>query len=308
MPKRRHALSALSNTTRHLFRRSTSALSRRQLLAKILRERLNRLRQSRLRRLQNNRRKKITHELQEFIKFLKTEKIDKAVIQDFRELSHYAYIFDIEHYKTQLESKEREALRSLGDVILHYCTSGSQRGIDPSHLFDTTNYLTKNPEVAEKRINPMVHFFNHGIHANRLSMDDIHFMRKMANIKRPDPSAIKRIEEDPNPEKIGVFLHIFYPELAKTIANHLRNIPRDIDVYVSTTKEAVQDLHKIFSQVENCRKADVRCFQNTGRDVAPFIVGFGDQILQYEIILKLHSKKARTAQHSMAGFFTAWTI
>ena len=302
MPKRRHALSALSNTTRHLFRRSTSALSRRQLLAKILRERLNRLRQRRAPRAQNNRRKKITHELQEFIKFLKTKKIDKAVIQDFRELSHYAYIFDIEHYKSQLESKEREALRSLGDVILHYCTSGSQRGIDPSHLFDTTNYLTKNPEVAEKRINPMVHFFNHGIHSNRLSMDDIHFMRKMANIKRPDPSAIKQIEEDPNPEKIGVFLHIFYPELAKTIANYLRNIPRDIDVYVSTTKEAVQDLHKIFSQVENCRKADVRCFQNTGRDVAPFIVGFGDQILQYEIILKLHSKKS---PHSSAlnGWF-----
>ena len=196
MPKRRHALSALSHTTRHLFRRSTSALSRRQLLAKMLRERLNRLRQRRAPRAQNNRRKKITPELQEFIKGLKTSKIDKAVIQDFRELSHYAYIFDIEHYKRQLESEEKEALHNLGDVILHYCTSGSQRGIDPSHLFDTTNYLTKNPKIAERGINPMVHFFNRGIHRNRLSMDDIHFMRKMADIKRPDPSATKQAKEE----------------------------------------------------------------------------------------------------------------
>ena len=302
MPKRRHALSALSNTTRHLFRRSASALSQRELLTKMLRERLNQLRQRRPARPQNNRRKKITPELQEFIKNLKTKKIDKAIIKDFRELSHYAYVFDIEHYKSQLEREERETLHNLGDIILHYCTSGSQRGIDPSHLFDTTNYLTKNPKIAERGINPMVHFFNRGIHRNRLSMDDIHFMRKMADIKRPDPSATKQAKEELKQKKIGVFLHIFYPELAKTIANYLGNIPCEIDVYISTTKEAVQSLQDIFGKIKNCRKVDVRCFQNTGRDVAPFLIGFGEQILQYEIILKLHSKKS---PHSSAlnGWF-----
>ena len=100
MPKRRHALSALSNTTRHLFRRSASALSRRELLTKMLRERLNQLRQRRPPKPHNNRRKKITSELQEFIKTLKTKKFDKSIIKDFRELSHYAYVFDIKHYKS----------------------------------------------------------------------------------------------------------------------------------------------------------------------------------------------------------------
>ena len=302
MSKQRLPLSALSKTTRKLLKRAASALDRRQLLNKPLRKQLDRLKKYRLPKPENNRRKKITPELQGFIKALQAQKINRRIIRDFREIAHYAYVFDVEHYKSQLNPKETEGIHTLGDAILHYCTSGSKKGINPSHLFDTTNYLTKNPEIAEKEINPLVHFFNQGIHRNQLSMDDIHFMRKIADIKRPDPSATNQIKEDLKSKKVGVFLHVFYPNLAKIIAPYLENIPCKIDIYVSTKEKAVQELHNIFSNIDNCEKAEVRSFQNTGRDVAPFLVGFGERILQYDIILKLHSKRS---PHSSAlnGWF-----
>ena len=302
MPKRRHPLHRFSRTTRQLLKHSASVLGNRRVLPKALRNRLNRMGRSSPQNPADNRRKKTSAELQSYIKGLQDNEVNKKIIRDFRELAHYAYVFDIEHYKSQLEPKEADALHSIGDIIFHYCSSGSQTGIDPSELFDTDNYFSKYPDIKASGLNPMVHFFKFGIHENRYSMDDIHFMRKMADIKRPDKSAIEDIEESLKTKSIGVFLHIFYPELAETIAAYLENIPGDIDIFISTKEESVQALQNTFQRISNAKKVDVRHFKNIGRDVAPFIIGFGDQILKYDLILKLHSKKSPHS-NALSGWF-----
>ncbi|WP_226409654.1 rhamnan synthesis F family protein [Synechococcus sp. MU1625] len=302
MPKQRHSLSALSNTARQLLKASASALGEQRILPKALRKRLIRLWQPVPSSPPENRRKRTSPELQDYIKDLQNNKAEKQIIRDFRELAHYAYAFDIEHYKSQLEPNIANTLQSIGDVIFHYCSSGSNNGIDPSKLFDTDNYFSKYPDIKESGLNPMVHFFKFGIHENRYSMDDIHYMRKMADIKRPDADAINQTKEDLHTKKIGVFLHVFYPELAETIAAYLENIPCRIDIFISTTKDATQALQDIFGRVNNAQKVEVRHFKNIGRDVAPFIVGFGDQILNYELILKLHSKKSPHS-NALSGWF-----
>ena len=302
MPKPRHPLSTLSTKTRQLFRHSAAAIGRRRLLPKALRKRLNRLRQPTATSLPDNRRKRTTPELQAYIKQLQDQQTEKKIIRDFRELAHYAYVFDTEFYKSQLDPKEADSLHNIGDVILHYCTSGSRKGIDPSNLFDTDNYFSKYPDIKESGLNPMVHFFKFGIHENRYSMDDIHFMRKMADIKRPNPSSLNKTKEDLKTKKIGVFLHIFYPELAETIASYLNNIPSKIDIFISTKEDSVQTLKSAFERIGNAQKVEVRHFSNVGRDVAPFIVGFGDEILNYDLILKLHSKKSPHS-NALSGWF-----
>ena len=302
MPKQRHPLSTLSNRTRQLFNHSAAAIGRRRLLPKALRRRLIRLGQPAAIPPPDNRRKKTTPELQEYIKGLQEQETEKKIIRDFRELAHYAYVFDSEFYKSQLERKEADSLQSIGDVILHYCTSGCRNGIDPSDLFDTDNYFSKYPDIKESGLNPMVHFFKFGIHENRYSMDDIHFMRKMADIKRPDPSTISKIKDGLKTKKVGVFLHIFYPELAETIATYLKNIPCNIDIFVSTKEESVQTLKSVFGRISNAQRVEVRHFRNIGRDVAPFIIGFGSEILNYDLILKLHSKKSPHS-NALSGWF-----
>ena len=302
MPKQRHPLSALSKTIRQLLRHSASGKGRHKILPKSLRKQLNRLGQTKRQTPANNRRKKTTPELQEYIKTLQNKEISKRIIRDFRELAHYAYVFDIEHYKSQLETEEADQIQSIGDVILHYCTSGSMQGIDPSNLFDTDNYFSKYPDVKESGLNPMVHCFKFGMNESRYSMDNIHFMRKMADIKKPEAGDLDATKEDLKRKKVGVFLHIFYPELGKTIAAYLKNIPCSIDVFISTRKDSVEALQSTFAQVDNARTIEVRHFSNIGRDVAPFIVGFRDQILNYDYILKLHSKKSPHS-NALSGWF-----
>ena len=229
MPKQRHPLSALSKNTWQLLKRSAAAMGRQKILPKPLRKQLNRLGQTKRQSPPNNRRKKTTPELQEYIKNLQNKEISKKIIRDFRELAHYAYVFDIEHYKSQLETEEADQIQSIGDVILHYCTSGSRQGIDPSNLFDTDNYFSKYPDVKASGLNPMVHCFKFGMNENRYSMDNIHFMRKMADIKKPEAGNLDATKEDLKSKKVGVFLHIFYPELGETIAAYLKNIPCNIE-------------------------------------------------------------------------------
>ena len=302
MPKPRPPLSALSKRTRQLLRRSVSALGSQRILPKGLRKRLNLLGQPAAKSPPDNRRKRTTPELQAYIQQLQDRQTEKKIIRDVRELAHYAYVFDIEFYKSQLDPREADSLHNIGDIILHYCTSGSSKGIDPSNLFDTDNYFSKYPDIKASGLNPMVHFFKFGIHENRYSMDDIHFMRKMADIKRPNPSSIDKTKEDLETKKVGVFLHIFYPELAETIASYLSNIPSKIDIFISTKEDSVEILKSIFEHIENAQKVDVQHFSNIGRDVAPFIVGFGNEILKYDFILKLHSKKSPHS-NALSGWF-----
>ena len=302
MPKQRHPLSTLSNTTRQALKRSASAIGKQKILPKALRRQLNRLGQTRRSSPPNNRRKKITPELQDYLNGLQNRETSKKIVRDFRELAHYAYVFDIEHYKSQLDPEEAGELLSLGDVILHYCRSGHKQGIDPSDLFDTENYLSKYPDIKESGLNPMVHCFKFGMNEHRYSMDNIHFMRKMADIRRPEPNLINKVKDDLKTKNVGVFLHIFYPELSETIAAYLNNIPCDIDIFISTKEDSVEALKSIFTRVKNAKRLDIRSFGNIGRDVAPFIVGFKDQILNYDIILKLHSKKSPHS-NALSGWF-----
>ena len=291
MPKKRHPLGFLSSAVQVIL--DSTARARRRLAG---------ARATTNAKTPNNRRKKTSPELQDYLAELQANGGRKKVIRDFRELAHYAYVFDPEHYKSQLNEEDAKKLKSIGDIIHHYCDCGFSLGIDPSHLFETNNYFSKYPDIKKSGLNPMVHFFKFGIHENRYSMDDIHFMRKMADIKKPDPDALEEIKEDLKKKKVGIFLHIFYPDLAETIASYLRNIPCRIDIFVSTKKESAETLKGIFEQVKNAHRVEVRDFQNIGRDVAPFIVGFGDEIPNYDFILKLHSKKSPHS-NALSGWF-----
>ncbi len=291
MPKKRHPLGFLSSAVQVIL--DSTARARRRLAG---------ARATTNAKTPNNRRKKTSPELQDYLAELQANGGRKKVIRDFRELAHYAYVFDPEHYKSQLNEEDAKKLKSIGDIIHHYCDCGFSLGIDPSHLFETNNYFSKYPDIKKSGLNPMVHFFKFGIHENRYSMDDIHFMRKMADIKKPDPDALEEIKEDLKKKKVGVFLHIFYPDLAETIASYLKNIPCDIDIFASTNKESVETLKGIFEKVKNAHRVEVRDFQNIGRDVAPFIVGFGDEIPNYDFILKLHSKKSPHS-NALSGWF-----
>lgn len=65
-------------------------------------------------------------------------------------------LFDEDHYRDQI------ALPFDGDLLEHYLQSGWRQGLNPSKSFDTEYYLSANPDVAERGINPLLHFVRHG--------------------------------------------------------------------------------------------------------------------------------------------------
>ncbi len=95
-----------------------------------------------------------------------------------------------------------------------------------------------------------------------------------------------------NGPSIGVFAHIFYPELAPEIREYLNNIPLSFDLFISTNEASKAD--KIQAVFEGSRAAnvDVRILPNKGRDIAPFLVGFKNEIPNYDIVLHIHSKQS----------------
>ena len=211
---------------RKLLSSTAHKLSSHSIIPGFIRKKLKRT-SNQAPKIVNNRRQKITPELQTYIQEIDANKVQKKERSAIRELAHYAYVFDIEFYKNQLPKEDSEKIKNIGDCLQHYCIEGWKIGLDPSPLFDTNNYFSKYPDIKESGLNPMVHFFKFGIQEGRFSMDDIHFMRKTADIKKVSPLSLHsaKLTHAIEQKKFGVFLHIFYPELAKIIADHLSNIP-----------------------------------------------------------------------------------
>ncbi len=98
--------------------------------------------------------------------------------------------------------------------------------------------------------------------------------------------------------RIAAIIHIYYPELSGNILSYLQNIPFATDLYISTDTEVKKtEILKQFSHYER-GAITVKVFQNRGRDIAPFIVGFKEVFYEYDYFVHLHSKKS---PHSEGG-------
>lgn len=59
------------------------------------------------------------------------------------------------------------------DPVRHYCAIGWREGRDPSAAFDTRYYLRENPDVAAAGINPFVHYIEGGRQEGRKPMPEM---------------------------------------------------------------------------------------------------------------------------------------
>lgn len=95
------------------------------------------------------------------------------------------------------------------------------------------------------------------------------------------------------PGKIAIQVHIFYLDLLGEIATFCANMPYKFDALISIVDEQAKDkVHAAFKKIPKVKKCIVRVVPNRGRDVAPFLVGFGDLLPKYDFIAHIHSKKS----------------
>lgn len=94
-------------------------------------------------------------------------------------------------------------------------------------------------------------------------------------------------------KKIGIQIHIFYPELASELAHYLKNFPTPFDLLISTPNATNEGLIRTsFVNLPNLQTLHLLVTPNRGRDLAPFLVGFGRQLLEYDYVAHLHTKKS----------------
>lgn len=100
---------------------------------------------------------------------------------------------------------------------------------------------------------------------------------------------------DIQPGKIGIHIHLYYLDLLDEFCQYLSNMPYNYDVLISiiesnADKQAM--IKDVISHLPNVNQCIVRVLPNRGRDVAPFFIGFGDLLGNYDFIAHFHTKKS----------------
>ncbi|MFC4726833.1 rhamnan synthesis F family protein [Coralloluteibacterium thermophilus] len=102
------------------------------------------------------------------------------------------------------------------------------------------------------------------------------------------PAALEAIQLE-----VGVMLHVFYADLLDEFAQALAAMPRPYTLLVSVTeRDTAAVVERRFSGLPNLTRLRVEVVPNRGRDIAPFLTTFRDDILALDVVAHLHTKKS----------------
>ncbi|UNK41894.1 polysaccharide biosynthesis protein [Luteimonas sp. S4-F44] len=103
--------------------------------------------------------------------------------------------------------------------------------------------------------------------------------------------------------RIGVMVHVFYPDLAEELAIALRRMPTSFVLMVSITDADAEDhVRAVFSTVPMARDLEIVRVPNRGRDIAPLVAAFRERILALDLVAHLHTKKSLHSGGSQANW------
>ena len=104
------------------------------------------------------------------------------------------------------------------------------------------------------------------------------------------PFGFTPVRKDAPP--LACIVHAFYPEALPALLPLITNIPRAVDLYLSTDTE-----EKRAAIARHCAgfhkgTVEIRLVPNRGRDIAPKLIAFRDVYQRYELFLHLHTKRS----------------
>ncbi|MBD7922549.1 rhamnan synthesis F family protein [Xanthomonas bonasiae] len=109
-----------------------------------------------------------------------------------------------------------------------------------------------------------------------------------SDVAFPAPTPIERVQL-----RVGVMAHVFYPDLLGELAQALTAMPVPYVLMVSVIDaDAQAAAQQRLSSLPNLQTLHVRKVTNRGRDLAPLIVTFREDILALDVVAHWHSKKS----------------
>lgn len=92
---------------------------------------------------------------------------------------------------------------------------------------------------------------------------------------------------------VGVMAHVFYPDLINEFATTLSRMPLRFTLLVSVMDTAAEaQAREAFGRLPNVQTLVVRQVQNRGRDIAPLLVTFREEIKALDLVCHIHTKKS----------------
>jgi glycosyltransferase involved in cell wall biosynthesis len=209
--------------------------------------------------------------------------------------------FDADYYRTQISY---EIVNS--DPIAHFLSVGWRLGLSPARWFSTLGYLAAYKDVANSHKNPFVHYLRRGDREGRSPnpfYEDRNFRRvDLPRFGAAEYGPISRIlkfrGEQASVEgatSLVVHVHAFYLELLDELCAALARIPVPFRLLVSIRE--FTDPLPVRTRLQDFLGADVdvdvRAVPNRGRDVAPWVLDFRQQIEECDLFLHIHTKQSR---------------
>ncbi len=104
----------------------------------------------------------------------------------------------------------------------------------------------------------------------------------------PDPVPLTAFDM-----QVGVMAHVFYPDLIEEFADTLELLPVPFTLLVSVMDAEAEDkARQHFSQLPRVAHLVIKRVENRGRDIAPLLVTFHDEVLALDIVGHIHTKKS----------------
>src|SRR3984893_2733319 len=240
-----------------------------------------------------------------------------------RGLALYYFIiapeFDVSYYLSEYPDVKNSNL----DPIKHFVTSGWTEGRRPRADFHTTYYYFMNKDVIPSGVNPFRHYIEtgrqQGLFPCRQSWREPHlrlmYTPSLTTALGAVPSLRPLDENDycmevpfqielgaPSVRRIAAIIHVYHTNILPKIVEYLKNIPFQTDLFISTNTAAKKSLILESLNTYSNGTFEVRVFENRGRDIAPFIVGYGHVLNHYEYFIHLHTKRSPHGGDPLEGW------
>jgi len=108
----------------------------------------------------------------------------------------------------------------------------------------------------------------------------------------------------PQTARVALHLHLHYTDGAEDLLQSIKTSTSQPDLFISTTSEEGKVKVQGTLSKYGLQAQEIAVFPNRGRDIAPFLTGFGPRLFSdYEIVGHLHSKKS---PHAHDDYLENW--
>ncbi len=193
-------------------------------------------------------------------------------------------LFDPQWYAAQYGKEFASDL----DAFMDYVRKSGFAPVNPSPAFDGETYHRTYMDVYHGQLSPLLHYLMHGREEGRGFAP--HQPRWSPNhILEPQRQVTDAAQE----LKVAACLHIFYEDYIHRFAQALNEFPIEIDVLLTLAKDEHRaTARKVFEAHPRVGHVEIRVVPNRGRNFAPWLVEYAEQLQQYDLFCHLHSKKS----------------